>query len=177
MQYDWIEGNYWALAEVCALLRAIVIGLLVSVLFFYISALGLKVTFLSVQSSIPPHNTCYIKQFERWRIRLLCLNLSNSLSTCTGLLFCDNLHHTSICRAESEALVVLPTELVRDSCLSVCPPVWTHITAPVKNFWWSWNSDIFQSYNQSQYDGEITTFPQEQSVSSSADQLIRRTHK
>ena len=89
--------------------------------------------------------------------------------------------HTGMCNKPVESTcVMLPAEWVARTACLVCPArlVRTHIKASCqKNFWWSWNSDIFQSYNQSQYDREITTFPQEQSVSSGANQLIWRSHK
>lgn len=84
---------------------------------------------------------------------------------------------------QSEATV----RLVRAALPSVSLSDWlascmnAHQKPPVRNFWWSWNSDIFQSHNQSQCDREITTFPQDQSVStgsiSSSEADINRQGK
>lgn len=70
------------------------------------------------------------------------------------------------------------------SCPSVCPSVcpsagWGESSSkpPVRNLWWGWNSDIFQSYNQSACDREITTFSPEQSVSPSVRPSVWGWHQ
>lgn len=164
--------NLLFLSEVCRFLRYIVS--------FSISVWNLQVR-CSLQQSvrhsiITPAHVVYVLSRQAaitgevvsfLRITLFVVHLHGMLWHTT---------HRCLHGAESKAAVLLPVEWVLDSCLST--GLCEHTSKPpVKNFWWSWNSDIFQSYNQSQYDREITTFPQEQSVSSSANQLIWCSHK